>query len=1286
MRHHRYGRPIACALALALSPILLAQTETEPNNSSAQATVVVFNAAMSGNSGTCAPTDNSVDYFNVTIPGQGVLRLQTSMSNSGPADLPVTVRVHNSAATIIETFTATAGANGVVQNNTFLHLCAGAGTYYISIANPSTTVCTDYSFTPDLLAPDFANDNEPNQSTAQATDTLDAGVDQEGRINFRYGDNSDHFRILAPTDGVVTITVAAEHAGTVPGTMDLNLRNSSGSVLQTWTVSVGANGVPATNTFTRSCTGTKTHYFLELEGLDVCGASYRINYSVAAPLFGDDAEPNQNTVQAVVANANTPYDGRVEFEYDNNFDYFRLQSPNDGVLHVTMLAEHAGPTAGTVTVRLRNNAGSVIETWTANVGANGSATLNTFSHTCTGTEAVYYLEVDDPNVCGVSYQFSYSTASPLFGDDLEPNQSTTQAIVAAANTDHEGRLGFEYDNGFDYFRIQAPNDGVMTVTFSAEHAGTTTTDSLDLYLRNNAGSVLEVWRVGVGANGTANVQTFTRRCIGTEAVYYLEPAATGACGVSYRFSYSVAQPLYADDAEPNQGIPDATIAAAGINHEGRLDFDYDNDYDYFRIQAPNDGVLNVGILAEYAGPVAGTMDLYLRNSSGSVLVIWPVNVGANGIPSANSFTWNCTGTEAVYFLEPYSPGLCGVSYRFNYTVAAPLYADDSEPNQNTAQATDIDLNMAPAHGRLTFNYDNDYDYFRVEHPGGPLQVITRAENAGAPGTMSVYIRNSAGSVLVLNADVSVGGNGIAVADTTVTPGSVAAGTYYIEPYSPTLCGVSYRFDCYDDDNDGVCNSSDLCAGTPTGEGVNSNGCSCSQVVVDDGNICTLDACTNGTVSNTFQDIDGDLTCDANDGCPNDPNKIAPGQCGCGAVDTDSDNDGLANCVDPCPGLAGLQNGDACNDGNPNTINDTVTGCICAGTLLANDCEGTPGGAALPGTACNDNDALTENDTWSAQCICAGTPIVVYECPALEANIGDACDDLDASTANDTINGQCVCIGTPIVVYDCPTLEANIGDACDDLDASTDDDTVNDQCVCIGTPIVVYDCPTLEANIGDDCDDLDGSTDDDTVNDQCVCIGTPIVGCTGNEVVVSMTTDAQGEQLSWTIMDAMNGVVATGGPYTGQNNTTVNTTVCLPTNFGDCYRLRLTDSFGDGISGGSWEVRDTNGDLVIGDAFASGVYSPPVSTQNPAYGQGHTFCLPLGGASIDNTSCGVFTNIRQSKVFCSEVPGATTYQFEFSDPDAGFFRRIAVPRNWVRFSEMYTNPLQPGVVYFVRARV
>ena len=38
---------------------------------------------------------------------------------------------------------------------------------------------------------------------------------------------------------------------------------------------------------------------------------------------------------------------------------------------------------------------------------------------------------------------------------------------------------------------------------------------------------------------------------------------------------------------------------------------------------------------------------------------------------------------------------------------------------------------------------------------------------------------------------------------------------------------------------------------------------------------------------------------------------------------------------------------------------------------------------------------------------------------------------------------------------------------------------------------------------------------------------------------------------------------------------------------------------------------------------------------------------------------------------------TNYQFKFSNPDQGFHRRIVVPRNWVKFSEMVTNPLVPG---------
>lgn len=48
------------------------------------------------------------------------------------------------------------------------------------------------------------------------------------------------------------------------------------------------------------------------------------------------------------------------------------------------------------------------------------------------------------------------------------------------------------------------------------------------------------------------------------------------------------------------------------------------------------------------------------------------------------------------------------------------------------------------------------------------------------------------------------------------------------------------------------------------------------------------------------DKDKDLAPDSVERCPEDVNKILPGQCGCGNPDTDSDGDGFAVCNDSCP--------------------------------------------------------------------------------------------------------------------------------------------------------------------------------------------------------------------------------------------------------------------------------------------------------------------------------------------------------------------------------------------------
>jgi len=133
-----------------------------------------------------------------------------------------------------------------------------------------------------------------------------------------------------------------------------------------------------------------------------------------------------------------------------------------------------------------------------------------------------------------------------------------------------------------------------------------------------------------------------------------------------------------------------------------------------------------------------------------------------------------------------------------------------------------------------------------------------------------------------------------------------------------------------------------------------------------------DACTTGDVydSNcncvgTFQDTDNDGVCDANDICP-------------GGDDTaDSDGDGIPDFCDSACDV-----GAACNDGDACTTGDVYdSNCNCTGTFQDADndnvCDANDAcpnfNDSLIGTSCDDGDPNTTNDTWGSDCTCTGTP-------------------------------------------------------------------------------------------------------------------------------------------------------------------------------------------------------------------------------------------------------------------------------------------------------------------------
>lgn len=272
------------------------------------------------------------------------------------------------------------------------------------------------------------------------------------------------------------------------------------------------------------------------------------------------------------------------------------------------------------------------------------------------------------------------------------------------------------------------------------------------------------------------------------------------------------------------------------------------------------------------------------------------------------------------------------------------------------------------------------------------------------------------------------------------------------------------------------------------------------------------------------DSDGDGTPNCNDGCPNDPHKIAPGVCGCGVPDTDSDGDGTPNCIDGCPndpnkvtpGVCGCgvpdtdSDGDGtpnCNDGCPNDPNKIAPGvCGCGVPDTDSDGDGTPN--------CNDGCPSDPNKIAPGVCGC-GVPDTDSD--------GDGtpnCNDLCPNDPNKIVPGACGCgvldtdsdgDGTPDCNDGCPSDPGKVTPGvcgCGVAETDSDGDGVpncNDGCPNDPNKTVPGVCgcgiPDLDLNNDGvfDCVDQCPNDPNKTVPGVCGC-GVPDVDLNGNGVI------------------------------------------------------------------------------------------------------------------------------------------------------------------------------------------
>ncbi len=511
------------------------------------------------------------------------------------------------------------------------------------------------------------------------------------------------------------------------------------------------------------------------------------------------------------------------------------------------------------------------------------------------------------------------------------------------------------------------------------------------------------------------------------------------------------------------------------------------------------------------------------------------------------------------------------------------------------------------------------------------------------------------------------------------------------------CGVADT----DTDNDGTANCNDACPNDPNK--VTPGQCGCGVADTDSDSDGTAD-CTDGCPNDANKiapgicgcgvadaDTDSDGTVDCNDGCPTDANKTAPGQCGCGVEDTDTDNDGTADCNDQCPnddtkvapGICGCDTPD--DDTDSDGLADCVDPCPDDANNTDSDNDGTPNcedgcpndpAKVNPGACgCGAVDSDSDGDS-VADCIdgCPNDPnkIAAGAC---------GCGVPDEDSDNDgTLNCNDGCPNDPNKVA--PGICG-----CGIADTDSDSDGVAD---CNDS------CPNVAGQIGSPCDDGNAGTNNDVIDGNCQCAGS------GYASSFELNTDNDGSQTSWEIVPMAGGAPVCGG--TGYVPNHASTAPCaLPDG---CYRLRVMDSFGDGMccmnGNGGYVLRDANGKRII-DAAGSGIFS---STAEVSLG----FCLPLGDDRVSTSRCDRENYLPTD--FIQATPNAAVqaefgvgnqnddgYQFWFFNPNGGYSRRLLMTHatnnplfpagpdrcSYVRLNNITTNPLPFNVLLNVRIR-
>jgi hypothetical protein len=760
-------------LLLVLSTFLLGvnivnATETEPNNTPAQANILPLNGS---NSGAINPAGD-VDWFKVTTTSDGLLTI--TLSNFGPGGTPWVngYLFDNNGVTQLNGGTAT--------NTTALTLSTdglAAGTYYVEVVAYASGQTPNYSISDTLITAPVNNDSEPDSSRATALPlALDGST--AGHIGYYYNlhrDSADEYMVTTNADGLLRVTLTDNTPSNENFYVSMTVYDNDG-VIVIYSTNHAAYNNPLVASIDGLAAGT---YYIRITPYNSNQfAPYTLADSLFSPAQANDIGPDSTRATALTLPLNGSKTGHIGYYYNNHrdsADEYKVTTTADGLLRVTLTDNTPINENFYVNMTVYDNDGVTVINST-NHAAYNNPLVASIDGLAAGT---YYIQITPYNSNQFApYTLADSLFSPAQANDIEPDSTRATALTLPLNGSKTGHIGYYYNNhrdSADEYKVITTADGLLRVTLT-DNTPSNENFYVNMTVYDNDG-VTVIYGTNHATYGGPLVANIDGLAAGT---YYIKISAYSANQFApYTLADSLFSPAQANDIEPDSTKATALTLPLNGSTTGHIGYYYNlhrDSADEYKVTTTADGLLRVTLTDNTPSNENFYVNMTVYDNDG-VTVIYSINHASYN----NPFVANIDGLAAgTYYIKitPYTANQFA-PYTLADSLFLPAQANDAEPNNSVAQAETLPLN-ATVTGHIGYYYNNQRDssdwYAVTTNQDGMLQMILTNNTPSSENyyvNMTVYDHDG---VTVLFSTNHAAYN----SPLTENVDGIAAGTYYVK--------------------------------------------------------------------------------------------------------------------------------------------------------------------------------------------------------------------------------------------------------------------------------------------------------------------------------------------------------------------------------------------------------------------------------------------------------------------------------------------------------------------------